>query len=400
MSDRCDARPSVIMPDGTHFQPERLQLNANELIEGADLRDFVFMYPSTLPVSQLDPNYCPLIPIGTEINTDAGPIDCLFIAPSGLLTIVETKLWRNPEARREVVGQILDYAKEVSRWSYSDLDAKCQQKTGKCLWQLVFDGGFAPETNGEQAFIDQTSRALRDGRFLLLIVGDGIREDVERMAAYLQAAPQLLFTLHLIELQVFKCPDGGRLVVPQVVARTKEVVRAVVHVHIEDAKPIVNVDVPREVRSKLPTRDRMSEAEFLTQLEEQFLQDVPFVRRLLDDVTADERLRIDWHTTSFSVRAVDPSSGKPSFPLLYVDLNNKTNLWNLRDQVTKRGLPAALAEEYVSKTASILGVGVKSGCWSPAVPVHTLAANYDLIRKEMAKFVEDLAAHRSKVDVI
>jgi len=40
---------------------------------------------------------------------------------SGYLTLVETKLWRNPESRRTVIGQIIDYAKELSRLSYEGL---------------------------------------------------------------------------------------------------------------------------------------------------------------------------------------------------------------------------------------------------------------------------------------
>ena len=51
--------------------------------------------------------------VGREVLTAAGLIDVLYVSPAGLVTIVETKLWRNPEARREVVGQILDYAKEL-----------------------------------------------------------------------------------------------------------------------------------------------------------------------------------------------------------------------------------------------------------------------------------------------
>jgi hypothetical protein len=49
------------------------------------------------------------------------PIDIFMVTPSGLPVLVECKLWRNPEGRREVIGQILDYAKELSRWSSSDL---------------------------------------------------------------------------------------------------------------------------------------------------------------------------------------------------------------------------------------------------------------------------------------
>ena len=41
--------------------------------------------------------------------------------PLGRLTLAEFKLWRNPQARREVIGQILDYAKELASWRYADL---------------------------------------------------------------------------------------------------------------------------------------------------------------------------------------------------------------------------------------------------------------------------------------
>ena len=39
----------------------------------------------------------------------------------GYLTLVETKLWRNPEARRTVVAQIIDYASHLSTWTYDEL---------------------------------------------------------------------------------------------------------------------------------------------------------------------------------------------------------------------------------------------------------------------------------------
>ena len=61
----------------------------------------------------------------------AGPIDNLLVTPAGLPVLVECKLWRNPQARREVVGQILDYAKELSRWSSSDLQREVRRRLGR-----------------------------------------------------------------------------------------------------------------------------------------------------------------------------------------------------------------------------------------------------------------------------
>ena len=66
------------------------------------------------------------VAICTELNTLAGPIDNFMVTPSGLPVLVECKLWRNPEARREVVSQILDYAKELSRWSSSDVQREVE----------------------------------------------------------------------------------------------------------------------------------------------------------------------------------------------------------------------------------------------------------------------------------
>ena len=84
------------------------------------MQKFIFEHHQALPIGEIEPAFGPLIPVCRELPTEVGPIDLLFINPTGLLTLVECKLWKNPQARREVVGQILDYATEMSRWSYSN----------------------------------------------------------------------------------------------------------------------------------------------------------------------------------------------------------------------------------------------------------------------------------------
>jgi len=82
------------------------------------LQELLFNHQSILPVDYIDEAYVPLVSIGREIAS----IDNLFVSPSGLLTVVETKLWRNPEAHRTVVAQILEYAKTLTTWTYDQLD--------------------------------------------------------------------------------------------------------------------------------------------------------------------------------------------------------------------------------------------------------------------------------------
>ena len=124
------------------------------------LQNFIFTHHQTIPIDEIEPAFGPLIPVCRELPTKAGPVDLLFINSSGLLTLVECKLWKNPEARREVVGQILDYAKELSQWSYTDLEITVRGARNIVqtkLHKLVSDHS---EGVDERDFIDSVSRNL------------------------------------------------------------------------------------------------------------------------------------------------------------------------------------------------------------------------------------------------
>lgn len=80
----------------------------------AELQTFLKEHPDLIPLEEIDLKAQPLLCIGWEVGLASGTESILYIDPSGLLTVVETKLKRNPEARREVVGQILEYAAQMS----------------------------------------------------------------------------------------------------------------------------------------------------------------------------------------------------------------------------------------------------------------------------------------------
>ncbi|MGE7152989.1 hypothetical protein ACQKJ1_04530 [Methylorubrum rhodesianum] len=231
---RQHSAPILISPDNKTGVPLTAlgQQAGAEAVSEADIQALVHAHPSCLPISEIDSIFAKPVAICRELQTPAGSIDNLLITPTGLPILVECKLWRNPQGRREVVGQILDYAKELSRWSSSDL----QREVARCLkWKLqddpvlslVRDAGHEVD---EIEFNDNLTVNLRRGRFLLLIVGDGIREGVEAIAEYLQAHAGLHFSLGLVELPIFKMPNGGRLVTPRVLVRTTNIIRSIVAV--------------------------------------------------------------------------------------------------------------------------------------------------------------------------
>ncbi len=193
----------------------------------------MFAHPSALPIAEIDRSFANAVPICTELNTPVGPIDALYATPEGKLVILETKLWRNPQARREVVGQILDYAKELSRWAYEDLQREVSRRTGRsgnALYEIVADTAMDLD---EADFVDELSRSLRQGRFLLLICGDGIREGVAAITDFLEQHGTLRFTFGLVEVAVYDMPEGRRLVQPRVLAQSLIAKRTVVSLESE-----------------------------------------------------------------------------------------------------------------------------------------------------------------------
>ena len=75
------------------------------------MQRLIHQHPTCLPMDQIEPGIGPLVArlYGTSAPA-LGTVDNLFITPEGHLVVVEVKLWRNPEARRKVVAQTLEYA--------------------------------------------------------------------------------------------------------------------------------------------------------------------------------------------------------------------------------------------------------------------------------------------------
>ena len=210
------------------------------------LRDLIHDNPTILPVHALDPSFGRLFTVARELNIPGvGFVDVLLADERGRLVVVECKLWRNPQARREVVGQILDYARELSRYAYDDLQrqvAIATKRSGNTLYTLAREAGSDLD---EASFVDRVSRDLAAGRFLLLIVGDGITEGTKRIGEYLQGQPGLAFSFGLIEMAEYRYGETGAervIVQPRMLAQTTVIERHVIRNEIAGAviDPVVS----------------------------------------------------------------------------------------------------------------------------------------------------------------
>lgn len=386
---KITGNPVLIRTGGKMSKPERISFSSKEFYEDW-LQEIIFEHPELLPVEEIEPVFSPLISIAREFSTNAGPIDNIFISPSGYITIVETKLWRNPESRRLVVGQLLDYAKELSGWTFEEFDSQVrysdvQTKTGENRGVIDLIRQVVGEENvQESAVIDTISRNLKNGRFLLLIVGDGIREEMEAMVDYLNQTPQLHFNLALVELMVFELADhsGDRLVVPQVVARTIEITRAIVKVEGTDIEKItVEVDTPSTVSTSKPGRRfRLTEDEFFKILTANTKEsEVKFAREILDD--ADQRgYQVDWMQANFGVKYRDKENSDIALTVLLVHKEGTVAPGYILGSLRENDRVYQFSKDFVAKTAKLFE-GVKPGkdteTWDTAVALESFQAQYD-----------------------
>ena len=197
-------------------------------VDEATLQDLLFQFPQALPIATIDPAYAPAVPICRELALPAGYADALYVNHLGRLTLAEFKLWRNPQARREVIGQILDYAKDLASWGYEDLQRQVSLalgKSGNALYDLVRRQ--SPDLN-EAEFVDSVTRHLRRGEFLPLIIGDGIQEGAANIVDFVQRYSGLHFNLAMVEAALYRDAANCLIIQPRVLARTEIVQRFVV----------------------------------------------------------------------------------------------------------------------------------------------------------------------------
>ncbi len=168
------------------------------------LQRLIFEHPEILPISQIEPGFGTIIPAAREVACGHGFIDNLYLTPTGEIVLVETKLWRNVQARREVVAQALDYVAALMTMRFEAFEAAVVKGVGAKVTQLHSLIADQSEVLEEAAFIDAVSSNLARGRMLVIALGDGIRQEAEALVELLQGHVGAHFTFALVELAVWR----------------------------------------------------------------------------------------------------------------------------------------------------------------------------------------------------
>jgi hypothetical protein len=184
-------------------------------------------------------------------------------------------------------------------------------------------------------------------------VGDGIREGVEEMTAYLQDAPNLQFTLGLVELGCYRVspdPQAPTLLVPRVVMRTAEVTRAIVQIEMSDeAAKRVRVTTTTPPAEGSVIRTTLSKTEFYQILQRSVGNDIANEARVTIDrlIVAHDSLQEDFTTKKLAIRVELPNADISS-AVLYVSTAGAVTVYRwLARGLSEHGVPVDVVQRFL-----------------------------------------------------
>jgi len=177
-----------------------------------ELQKLLVESPSLIPVDEIREGVSPLVFAISEFGlTGSGNADILAFSPDGDIVIVECKLASNPESKRKVIGQILEYASYLWGINYEEINKRVQKLKGKNLSELI-EEAVAGEWDREIS-LDGVEQSLRNGSFILIIAVDKISKDLKRIIRYMNECSESAFSLHALEMHRFK-KDKIEILIP------------------------------------------------------------------------------------------------------------------------------------------------------------------------------------------
>jgi hypothetical protein len=193
-----------------------------------DLQKLLARHPGLLPGDQIDPDTPRrwlLVAREVGIPDEGGTrwaLDHLFLDQEGVPTLVEVKRGSDPRNRREVVGQLLDYAAHsVLYWTEETIrtrfEERCRQdKLDPDETLALLLGGDVPA--GE--LWQRVKTNLQAGKIRLIFVADVIPSELRRVVEFLN---EQMDPAEVLAVEIRQYAGGSlKTLVPRVMGQTSE----------------------------------------------------------------------------------------------------------------------------------------------------------------------------------
>lgn len=234
------------------------------------LQKLLASYPGLLPGEQINQNQPrKWLLVAREAGVpseEAGAgrwsVDHLFLDQDAIPTIVEVKRSSDTRLRREVVGQMLDYAANgVVYWSVETLraqfDKSCQERGTDAEQEVA---NFLSGEGEEDVFWQKVKTNLQAGRVRLVFVADVIPVELKRIVEFLNEQMDPAEVL-AVEIKQY-VGEGLKTLVPSVLGLTAE--------------------AQQRKSSASPGKRQWDEASFFEEIEKRGTKVANVARRILD----------------------------------------------------------------------------------------------------------------------
>ena len=213
-----------LMHDDGHLVEMRPEKYASESV----LQELLADHPHLLTGGSASDQHLLLVGKEQGVPDDEGAadrwsIDHLFVDTAGVPTLVEVKRSTDTRIRREVVGQMLDYAANgVRYWPEGSLRQYFETGAGGPDRAQKLTSDFLQEQDVD-AFWDRVEDNLRSGRLRLVFVADVIPATLRRIIEFLN---EQMDRTEVIGVEVKQYVGEGRTtLVPRVLGRTTAAMR-------------------------------------------------------------------------------------------------------------------------------------------------------------------------------
>jgi hypothetical protein len=264
--------------------------SAKELgLEEAWLRDAIFEAPDLVigPCRAAGLTDDEWYPWQREYKVEVGKIDVLLLSSQGRVAVVETKLAANPELRRRVLAQALDYLTHLAD-SFEDSMPEIPK-----------------DENGEPvADREDIQESVAQGDVLVIVASDQVDPRAAKLSSTLLSDHLVKqWDLALVDVALYRPVDdrqGRYVIVPHLRNLIESEPRQVVRVIVEGETPSAKVHIERIAGDEVTSaRQKWDENRFFDNLEAgKALQPVRELAARLRDIAHrfPESVRLAWGT--------------------------------------------------------------------------------------------------------
>jgi len=174
-----------------------------------ELQNLIDRHPSILDaVPRLNGQDKSLYIVARELKVSSGRLDFFAIDAEGSLYVIETKLAENPELRRAVIGQVMEYASNLRDMGYDTFRAGLSCDLETTLAEHFSDESEDSEESLSASEYERVIRAnLEAGVFNIVVVTNNINFEIQKLFNYIDEVTR--DSLNFIVLEVNKY-DVGR----------------------------------------------------------------------------------------------------------------------------------------------------------------------------------------------